>query len=198
MEHCEDVLAGVYNIPMEFTKPPVILDVGANVGAFAMWAVERWPGCKVRGFEPVPENAEKARALSLHQTFTQAGVRGCLGQMQIRPGKNNCGEWSCRADLGEQEGEPIVVPCIDAAHLPQAHILKLDTEGCELEILRRLWEVGRSNEFFAILLEWHSEKDRLAIDQLVSETYQLVGAHCHMSHRGVAKYALKSLVRPIA
>jgi FkbM family methyltransferase len=32
-----------------------ILDIGANVGSFALWATRRWPGSRVRSFEPNPE-----------------------------------------------------------------------------------------------------------------------------------------------
>jgi FkbM family methyltransferase len=200
MEHCADVLTGVYNLPLEFKdRAPVVLDVGANVGAFVIWARDRWSGCNIISYEPVPENFERFMANLSGAGHNGCGhrlaVRRCSGQMQIRPGKNNCGEWSTRTDLGEQEGEPIVVPCMDAADLPQADILKLDTEGCELEILERLWEVKRNAEFKAILLEWHSESDRMAIDRLLSDNYQMAGAHCHMPERGVAKYVLRSLVK---
>jgi len=32
-----------------------ILDIGANVGSFALWATRRWPGSRLRCFEPNPE-----------------------------------------------------------------------------------------------------------------------------------------------
>jgi hypothetical protein len=31
-----------------------ILDIGANVGSFALWAELRWPGSKIRCYEPNP------------------------------------------------------------------------------------------------------------------------------------------------
>lgn len=34
---------------------PMIFDVGANIGLFALFASERWPGSRIVCFEPVPE-----------------------------------------------------------------------------------------------------------------------------------------------
>jgi len=38
--HVQKVLAGEYDIPYRH-KAPVILDIGANVGSFAAWALKR-------------------------------------------------------------------------------------------------------------------------------------------------------------
>lgn len=47
-------LAGLYDMP-EFpkeTKTPTILDVGADCGAYAIYAAKRWAKCTLVGFEP--------------------------------------------------------------------------------------------------------------------------------------------------
>jgi hypothetical protein len=54
--HAADVLAGSYDIPFNPEKPPVILDIGANIGAFTSWAAKRWPGCVIHAYEPHPGN----------------------------------------------------------------------------------------------------------------------------------------------
>eukprot|EP00435_Cladocopium_sp_Y103_P049090 s336_g14.t1 len=38
---------------------PLIVDVGANVGLFALWARERWTKCQLICIEPLPPNLEK-------------------------------------------------------------------------------------------------------------------------------------------
>jgi FkbM family methyltransferase len=53
--HVQKVLGGEYEVPYRATRP-VILDVGANVGSFAAWALKRWPGAHVHCYEPLPEN----------------------------------------------------------------------------------------------------------------------------------------------
>ena len=65
-------LSGLYDIP-EFektTRPPRILDVGADVGAFAIWASKRWEDCTIRCLENDP-----AKADFLAKTVTQIGVK---------------------------------------------------------------------------------------------------------------------------
>jgi len=43
------ILAGGYDIPMLELKGELkILDIGANVGAFSMWAAQKWPGCQIQ------------------------------------------------------------------------------------------------------------------------------------------------------
>ncbi|HEX5405294.1 MAG TPA: FkbM family methyltransferase [Pseudonocardiaceae bacterium] len=39
----------------ELSERPVIFDIGANIGLFAIFAAERWPGSHIVCFEPVPE-----------------------------------------------------------------------------------------------------------------------------------------------
>ena len=42
-------------------RPPRVLDLGANIGLFDIWALDRFPGAEVVAFEPDPTNAEVAR-----------------------------------------------------------------------------------------------------------------------------------------
>lgn len=197
--HCDDVLAGVYDVPIEFhTKPPVIVDIGANVGAFALWANRKWPGCCISCFEPVPSNFELLKINTEHLAdchLWDVGIRLCAGQMEIAEGAFNCGEWSCHPSINKGTGRKITVHCIAARDIPKGSILKIDTEGCELEILKALHDAGRGAEFACILLEWHRESDRLEIDQLLKENYQLCGAVCDRPERGVAKYVWRKAVK---
>jgi len=200
-DHCEDVLKGIYDMPLEFSgKPPVILDIGANVGAFVMWAGKRWPGSKFICYEPVPSNfaqlVQNAASSDSCELFN-VGVRMCGGQMQIAEGVNNCGEWTTQTGVNKMTGVTMTVPCIRAKDLPHGNVLKIDTEGCELEILNALWDAGRDTEFCAIMVEWHRESDRLEIDQLLKANYQMAGAYCEGPERGVAKYVFRNLVKKI-
>ncbi|QUQ67485.1 FkbM family methyltransferase [Kutzneria sp. CA-103260] len=47
----------VYLPPGGVTLPkrPVVVDVGANIGLFTLFAAREWPGALVHAFEPVPE-----------------------------------------------------------------------------------------------------------------------------------------------
>jgi predicted RNA methylase len=70
--HVQQVLGGEYDVRYRATQPG-ILDIGANVGSFAAWALKRWPACYVHCYEPLPDNF----AL-LKKNLGQ--VRGSLGE----------------------------------------------------------------------------------------------------------------------
>jgi FkbM family methyltransferase len=42
-------------------RPPRVVDLGANIGLFGVWVLDRFPGAEITAFEPDPTNAEIAR-----------------------------------------------------------------------------------------------------------------------------------------
>ncbi len=97
-------------------------------------------------------------------------------------GRNNCGEASFY-DIGEQTATPVEVETKAPSNLPKAQIMKIDTEGAEIDILERL----TSFDFDVILLEYHSEANRRKVDALL-EDFFLVGGEVRLLHRGTLKY----------
>lgn len=205
--HCADVLAGCYDLPIEPVPghPFTVLDLGANIGAFARFAAARWPGCHITCYEPHPKNfllLEKTLAgLRSLATPPQATAHplavvhltqaaSAAGTLPLRRGKNNCGEHSF-FDLGEQTAETVEVPFLVATELPPADVLKLDTEGCEHLILETLRATGRITNYRAIVLEYHREDDRESIRRLLSYTHDLIAATSPRLNRGVMKFVRK-------
>jgi FkbM family methyltransferase len=189
--HVEKVLQGEYDVPYQH-KSPVILDIGANIGAFAAWAIERWPGCFVHCYEPLPSNFEllgrnlvalEGTTVSLHPHAV-----GDPNRTRLFLGKYNCGEASFY-DLGEQTAESVEVETKAPDVLPKAQILKIDAEGSEIDILSGLEVI----DFDAVLLEYHSEENRRRLDMLLPD-YLLIGGAVRCLHRGVFKYVHRRLV----
>ena len=83
-----------------------------------------------------------------------SAVRNFNGESSIFLGKNNVGESSFFYDNEEQSKQALDVKCISASELPKAHVIKIDTEGCEKEILEAIDNLN----FDLILLEYHSEQ----------------------------------------
>lgn len=166
--HIQEVLNGEYDIPL-FGYGLKILDVGANVGAFTIYSVHRWPGSSIMAFEPHPRNAE----LFLKNTQIYSDVIklmpvgiGLSGKRFLSNGQNNEGEASFFGSSKDFE-----VEVMDPLGLPEADILKIDTEGCEIEILEPLIRAGRI--FQAIMVEFHTVEHRREIDSLL-KNYVLV------------------------
>jgi FkbM family methyltransferase len=192
--HIEKISRGEYDLPYELPRsgntPRVILDIGANVGGFAAWAHQRWPGSLIYCYEPLSSNFEflKTNLASLRNVLLFNRAVGDPAKTKLFLGKNNCGENSFY-DLGEQSDEHERVVTMEPNELPPASIVKIDTEGSELDILSRLASI----EYDVILLEYHSEKIRRHIDSLL-DSYCLVGGEARLAHRGTLKYVHNRLM----
>jgi len=184
---CQRVFEGEYDIAYEHPNP-VVLDVGANIGAFALWSLWRWPNSLVHCYEPLPYNMEclkKNLAADLKVVLHPFAI-GSPEHTKLRLGKHSCGE-SSFFDIGEQLEKYVEVSTEWPRVMPPAQILKLDVEGAEVEILELL-DIG----FDAVVLEYHSEDRRRRIDSLL-EDYILVGSTIYCPNRGVMKYLRKDL-----
>jgi FkbM family methyltransferase len=184
------VLGGEYDVPYRATKS-VILDIGANVGSFAAWAIERWPGCYVHCYEPLPDNFLLLKRNLGHLegtsvTFNNFAV-GDPGLKKLYLGRNNCGEASFY-DIGEQSRIAVDVETRPPTVLPSPQIIKIDTEGSEIDILGPM----ASFDFDVILLEYHSEPNRRMADELLRD-FLLVGGEIRHLHRGTLKFMRRRL-----
>ncbi len=169
--HVQKVFAGEYAPPVEIPAPNTILDLGANVGAFTLWAKARWPEARVYAYEPVESTfhlfqanvAGLAGVFAHHLAVSASAPVDFNDYEDIALGKNNCGEASFY-DLGGQTRETELVERVHPLNLASAEFVKLDTEGCELEILQNL-DLTLTN---VIALEWHRAADRKKIHQLLT------------------------------
>ncbi|MCC8966294.1 FkbM family methyltransferase [Bradyrhizobium sp. Pear76] len=193
--HLQLIQRGEYDVPYNHPRP-IILDVGANVGGFAVWAIKRWPGCEIYCYEPLPDNFAMleanvdilATARVSNSIHAHNFAIGDPLHTQMFLGKNNCGEASF-FDLGEQARSSVSVATKPPTVMPPAQILKIDTEGCEIEILSGL----KSIDYDVVLLEYHSERNRREADALLRD-YTLTGGYGRGPHRGILKYMHSRLI----
>jgi FkbM family methyltransferase len=158
-----------YFVPLPF-EPTSILDIGANIGAFAQRAAEKWPGAKIVCCEPMPFNVVHLRRNApAGATIISAAVREHSGIDDIFIGDNFV--TGGFVQFGRQTQQTLLVECIAAKELPSSDLVKIDTEGCEVEILRNL-DLERTR---AIFLEHHSRADADAIKAMLAPAFNLVG-----------------------
>jgi FkbM family methyltransferase len=190
--HVRKVLQGEYEVPYQHARP-VIVDIGANVGGFAIWALSRWPGGFVHCYEPLPANftllAENIGQLSGSQVALYPFAIGDPARRRLFLGRNNAGEASLY-ELGEQSSEWVEVETKAPDVLPRADILKIDAEGAEMDILSRMGTI----DVDVLMLEYHSEANRRAVDALLVD-YQLIGGAVYAPDRGILKYAHAKMMR---
>lgn len=184
------VAGGEYEIAAaRFPGAPTILDIGANVGAFARWARARFPGAKVHCFEPHPElGAILERNVGRDVvSVTRAAVGPKAGRGTLVDGAMNACQSSLYADVAavQGNGRTFDVEIVDAASLPAADVLKIDTEGAELDILRR-YLTTHAGAPSLVMLEFHRRGDRQAIEALCGEHgLELVQATVRAPHSGL-------------
>jgi len=143
---------------------PVIVDAGGNVGMSAIWFRQNYPKAKITVYE-----ADATIAGILHKNLAAAGIADVDVQ--------NAAVWDQDGTVtfdnrGQDKGMvsdagTVKVRAVDlAAHLPpRVDLLKLDVEGAEYAIIRRLVETGnfaRVQNFVAEFHIRHSDMDDVA------------------------------------
>lgn len=125
------ILAGAYAVPgLNFGSPPMVLDVGACCGAFARYAKNTWPGCRVECVEPHPQNVENIRVNNDADVIHVAAVTDKPGKVTLYSSKKSV----CEHSLGKRANHPSTPIEVDTVHpkdLPNCDVLKVDIEGAE-------------------------------------------------------------------
>lgn len=179
--HVGKIFSGEYAIGK--IDNPHIIDIGANVGGFAVWAHEYFTNPKIDCYEPIKANYELLRQ---NIEGTDIACRNIAigkddGERMMYYGLHNCGEASMFKGE-EQRAEGEMVKIMSAKHLPRCDIMKIDTEGAEIEILENI--VNFPSVF---LIEYHSAYNRRRIDQLL-EDYTLIECTMRGYNYGILKY----------
>jgi FkbM family methyltransferase len=156
----EVFVLGEYEPPAEVAdwlkslgRPAQMLDVGGNIGLFATFARDRWPGTSVVSIEPDPDNLEILRRNAAQGSDLEV-VAACAsthdGTLRFVSGQQ-AGSHVANGASGE---DTIEVPCVDVFRLAEsADLIKMDIEGSEWDILAdpRLAAVPAR----ALVMEWH-------------------------------------------
>lgn len=136
-----------------------LLDIGGNIGMFAVFALARWPRSKVISFEPDPQNIAVLKqciadnAIADRWTSVEAAAstsNGMLTFLSVGGGTSRI------ASVAPRGGKLIEVDAIDIFDwFGQADLIKIDIEGGE-------WPILMDERFGAALppvlvLEYHPE-----------------------------------------
>ncbi|MFS8037754.1 FkbM family methyltransferase [Xanthobacter sp. AM11] len=137
----EAYLAGM---PLPVPAGGMVVDIGANIGAFSMFALHRLDAGRVIAFEPDPVNfahlsANAALAPAGRLVAMQQAVADQAGEMTFHRG--NTGGVSTSGSLLSTKGEKVTVATttlddVFARHgMDTCDFLKMDCEGAEYAIL---------------------------------------------------------------
>lgn len=132
-------------------KPKVIIDVGANVGQFAVAAAEVFPGARIHAFEPLPEARRKLVAATgrlPNVTIHGVALGNRRGHVRLRVNSNSVSSSVLELAQAHTTAFPdarvvaeveVPISTLDAeltgTPLDRPALLKLDVQGYELQAL---------------------------------------------------------------
>jgi FkbM family methyltransferase len=198
---CDEVLSGKSypRLPLA-GQVRTIVDVGANVGAATVYFALQFPGAGIYAYEPSPECfvllTANTHDLPQVRCFN-VGLFDRDGQAMLYRGRDDAVASSIGHSREQSaEGQPIELLSADKAltsvGLQAIDILKLDTEGCEVAILRSL--APRFGQIGIVYVEFHSERDRLEIDRLLTPTHALYQGAITRPYRGELCYVARQIL----
>ena len=198
--HIHDILTGNVYKPVQLKdfSPTRIIDIGANVGASAIYFHSQYPNAQVTCFEPSTKNfhylTQNLQDIN-HITLNPFGLSDTTKITTLFQGKTQCLQYSIFKNTEVSEsGEQIQLKAaFDEVKeiIENQTVIKIDTEGCEFQILNSIKTFF--NQLQVIYLEFHSEKDRIRIDNLLNQTHGLWNASVKHPHRGDVCYLHRSL-----
>ena len=156
-----------------------ILDIGANVGSFAIWASLRWPGSTVRCYEPNPGTfAFLTRNIAGRPgiTATNAAVfPNAKPREKFFARYDGDGEAGLVSYAGDTFREKAIigafeVDVVSPKSVGRADIVKLDCEGAEAEILEHL-DLSKTE---LVLAEFQNGKNRAIMQQVLARDFEKV------------------------
>jgi len=192
---CCDILEGrTYPFFPFVDGVETIVDVGANVGAAAVYFHGLYTEATDHAFEPHRETYFLLqRNTCYHDRIVthNFGLSDVDRRVKLFMGRDsvNC---SIHPEIAGGAGDYELVRLRVAADVMQQlgvsriDILKLDTEGCETPILMSIYRLAANAK--VVYLEYHNDDDRLFIDALLSKTHYLTFAQAHLPNRGEFVY----------
>jgi FkbM family methyltransferase len=175
-------IAGVLDGEYEsgyFGERLTLVDIGANVGSFALWASMRWPGSTIHAYEPNPGSFDmlvrNVAALPGVICHPQAVYPGEPSRQMFYSRYAGDGEGGLASYIGKTfrslpEEHLVAVPTIPPRDLPPCDVLKIDVEGAEASILQ---EMDLANVSL-ILLEYQDEDNRRSITRCLQADFECV------------------------
>lgn len=165
-----------YGIPTDLTGK-LFIDVGAHIGSASVLAAER--GATVWAYEPDSENYELLR-----KNIESSGLEISPFWYAFAPDKfvklykstDNTGGHTIISSLASNKEDYKVVPTTTlTAELGNrfCEFLKLDCEGCEIEVIKEILLGGLHSQIKTIALEFHKSREDRELSDKLYEFYNM-------------------------
>jgi FkbM family methyltransferase len=162
----EIYLDRVYEIPgVDIRRCSTILDLGANVGTFALYVQSVSPLAHIYCFEPSGKNydllVQNLRANGVDGKAYQLAISGETGTSRLY---TDGASVAYSLGLGSGQSEPVQTASLsrvfELTGVEHFDFVKMDVEGAELQILDSCTD-DQLRAMSAISIEWHRSLDEL-------------------------------------
>jgi FkbM family methyltransferase len=153
----------------------LILDAGANVGAFSLYALLTAPQARIIAIEPAPDSCKRLRSM-----LSANGLESRCTLHEAALG-DHVGETTIELDRGSQfrrsglSGQQVAMVTLDSLIPPDAvvDLLKIDIEGAEYAVLEAI-SPDTLRRIRRIALEFHPQAPPdSAVDPLVASGFRV-------------------------
>jgi len=168
---------GIYRrVEADIQKSRVIIDIGANVGFFALYASGLNPEVEIHALEPFPKNADQLKSNlllngNLHIQVHPLAVSDKSGTatLYFSPGDDS----GC--SLNQAKSQQCSVPTVSLsdffkmAGIARCDLLKMDCEGSELAILSAM-PTGEWPKIGNLIMEYHNPAEVDALKRILQQS----------------------------
>jgi len=160
------ILDDEYRVASLPHPPRTIIDIGANIGLFSLWAASNYPDARIHSYEPnerlwlhAQKNLDQVGATLYREGV---GFESGFGRMdsaaESRLGK---------CELAESDGVPIIAFSDALARIGgEVDLLKMDCEGAEWDILQ---DTASMRSVKRVVMEYHLTATNNSLDTLVQQ-----------------------------
>lgn len=173
----KNILSGKTYPIINHVEPKVIIDIGANIGATSVFFALNYKKAKIFSFEPssinyelLAQNVKKLKnVVALNCGVFDKDKTEKIYIDKSSPGRNSIFKHWTDSEEFEQIKLINFRDFIKVNEINSIDILKIDTEGCEVPILRSIADYISSIKL--LYLEYHSEEDKSFIKSLLGKTH---------------------------
>ncbi len=197
---CQEILEGKTYPHLPFVDGvEVVFDVGANCGATSVYLNHHHPTATVHAFEPGSEprallerNAGRSERIVVHPIGLSDEDRDAA---LYRGEDDSITASTVRRSINLDESEQVQIraagPWAADHGIDRIDILKLDVEGCEVEVLESLASLIPTMK--VVYVEYDSRAARRRIEQVLADTHELYFAMLMVLDQGEIIYLRKDL-----
>jgi FkbM family methyltransferase len=190
-----------YALPkgFEVKDDGIIVDIGANIGTFALYARQWNQNAMIHCFEPNPQvvpllKSNTQEIKNITKDFIALGESS--GELILSQHPVNTGQSTTSHAIKGANKVNVKVrnsgEALKEKGVTNIDVLKIDTEGAEVPILKGMKDLLPNTKL--IMLEYHTEEDRREIDALLSDFCIYSTEIAMVNGIGTVKYISKKLV----